>query len=493
MFFEKKVLDYSQKNIPIPPEKSYIKTLIHKTENFIKRLRWKVFFFENEENDENDETVSKTFGFKTERTPPQHKDLTPFENDLFDIIANTTFQNTTTPFQKKLSKDLKDICTSQNVFIPADKTNNIYEVDNNTHNKLLQENITQHYKKTDTTTEEQINSEAKNITKDLRIADRVESIAHNNAFITLKDHKDNFQNQPKCRLINPAKTEIGIISKHYLQEINNTIRQQTKLTQWRNTTETLQWFHTLENKPSLRFIQLDIVDFYPSISQTLYNNAITFAKNKTDITPEQLHTIAHARKSLLFNHDQPWTKQQGLFDVTMGAYDGAEICELVGLYLLQEMRNRFPDLNIGLYRDDALGCHKRTSGTQTEKNKKALIKLFKENGLNITIETNLQQVNFLDATLCLPTETYTPYRKPNNNPLYINIHSNHPPTTLKQLPTMIADRLSSISSNEAIFNQNKDDYERALRKSGHQHKLNYNKNTNTPKRTKNRNRNQARR
>ena len=37
----------------------------------------------------------------------------------------------------------------------------------------------------------------------------------------LKDHKDNFQNNPKVRLINPAKTNIGQISKIYLQEINS--------------------------------------------------------------------------------------------------------------------------------------------------------------------------------------------------------------------------------------------------------------------------------
>ena len=37
--------------------------------------------------------------------------------------------------------------------------------------------------------------------------------------------KDNFQNNPKCRLINPAKSEIGIISKHYIEEINKCVRR----------------------------------------------------------------------------------------------------------------------------------------------------------------------------------------------------------------------------------------------------------------------------
>ena len=44
------------------------------------------------------------------------------------------------------------------------------------------------------------------------------------AFITLKDYKDNFENNPKYRLLNPAKSEIGIISKHHLQRINDKLR-----------------------------------------------------------------------------------------------------------------------------------------------------------------------------------------------------------------------------------------------------------------------------
>ena len=36
---------------------------------------------------------------------------------------------------------------------------------------------------------------------------------------------DNFQNKPTCRLINPAKSEIGRLSKHILENINTTVRQ----------------------------------------------------------------------------------------------------------------------------------------------------------------------------------------------------------------------------------------------------------------------------
>ena len=33
------------------------------------------------------------------------------------------------------------------------------------------------------------------------------------SFIAIKDHKENFDNQPTVRLINPAKNELGRISK----------------------------------------------------------------------------------------------------------------------------------------------------------------------------------------------------------------------------------------------------------------------------------------
>ena len=43
----------------------------------------------------------------------------------------------------------------------------------------------------------------------------------------------------------------------------------------------------------------------------------------------------HCRKSLLFNNTDTWIKKEGDkdFDVTMGTFDGAEVCELVGLYI----------------------------------------------------------------------------------------------------------------------------------------------------------------
>ena len=64
----------------------------------------------------------------------------------------------------------------------------------------------------------------------------------------------------------------------------------------------------------------------------------------------------------------------------------------------------------------------------------------KISGLSITIQCNLKSVDFLDVTFDLYNNLYKPYRKPNDNPIYINKQSNHPPNVLKQLPKSIAKR-----------------------------------------------------
>ena len=92
-------------------------------------------------------------------------------------------------------------------------------------------------------------------------------------------------------------------------------------------------------------MQLDICKFYPSISEELLNAALNFAGSieaaRPLLTADNIEIVLHSRKSFLFTHDPsrpdtsiPWTKKDGLFDVTIGAPDGAEVCELVGLFIL---------------------------------------------------------------------------------------------------------------------------------------------------------------
>ena len=145
-------------------------------------------------------------------------------------------------------------------------------------------------------------------------------------------------------------------------------------------------------------------------------------------------------------------KDSGLFDVTMGAYDGAEVCELVGTFLLYKLSLKYNKNDIGLYRDDGLAIFKNISGPKLEKVKNDIQKLFKGNGLDIVIQCNMKTVNFLDVTLDLENSTYRPYQKQNNQIKYVNIESNHPPSIIKQLPLSIESQLSSLSSSGEIFN-----------------------------------------
>ena len=87
--------------------------------------------------------------------------------------------------------------------------------------------------------------------------------------------------------------------------------------------------------------------------------------------------------------------------MTMGNYDGAGLRELVCSYLLDPLTKEFGKQNIGLYRDDGLSCFENISGPDSEKIKKKLFKIFKSNGLSITVECNLIATEFLNVTVHL--------------------------------------------------------------------------------------------
>ena len=95
------------------------------------------------------------------------------------------------------------------------------------------------------------------------------------AFISLKDHKENSENNPKCRLINPAKSDSGKISKLILDKVNTRLRTILNVNQWRNTQNVIEWFGNIEQKSRHSFISFDIVEFYPSISENLLDQALS--------------------------------------------------------------------------------------------------------------------------------------------------------------------------------------------------------------------------
>ena len=119
---------------------------------------------------------------------------------------------------------------------------------------------------------------------------------------------------------------------------------------------------------------------------------------------------------LFFNND-PWKKQNtaSCFDVTMGSLDGAEKCELVGLYILSLLQKRVNKKDNGLYRDDALVILRNSNGRITDLCRKNIITTFKGIGFNIDSQTNLKIVDFLDGTFNLENGAYRPFKKPIDN------------------------------------------------------------------------------
>ena len=149
-----------------------------------------------------------------------------------------------------------------------------------------------------------------------------------------------------------------------------------------------------------------IVDLYLSISEKLLREALAFVSNHTTITENEKATIIQAKKPV--------------FDLTMGSFDSAETCELVGLYLLSKIPQEYSN-DIGHYRDDGLAAFDKTP-REIENIKKHICKIFNHHSLKLTIEANKKCVNDLDITLDLRSisASYELYMKPGNTPQYVH-------------------------------------------------------------------------
>jgi len=79
-------------------------------------------------------------------------------------------------------------------------------------------------------------------------------------------------------------------------------------------------------------------------------------------------------------------------------------------------------------------------------------------------------------------------RKPNSEPQYIHVQSNHPPNIIKQIPAMISKRISNNSCDQSEFEKAAPAYNKALADSGYAEKLTFTTQVNTKKRTRTRNR-----
>ena len=166
-------------------------------------------------------------------------------------------------------------------------------------------------------------------------------------------------------------------------------------------------------------------------------------------------------------------EEESTFDVTMGAFDGAEVAEFVGLFILKKLSSIMNPDNFVLYREpyrvDGICAIKGTKRSVNDICKKTE-GIFNTIGLKVEIAPTgpSKSVDFLDLNLDLSTGFHGPYRKPLNKPLFIHKDSNHPKTIKVEIPRNVCKRLSNNSSNEKILNNAKPPYEEALKISGHE-------------------------
>ena len=92
----------------------------------------------------------------------------------------------------------------------------------------------------------------------------------------------------------------------------------------RSTGQVLEWYKevVVSYRGNMSFLLYDIEEYYPSISPTLLNDALDFAKKYTKITDEEIEIILQARKTFLFCNSEPWIKK----DETFGNFDVPPRC-----------------------------------------------------------------------------------------------------------------------------------------------------------------------
>ena len=139
----------------------------------------------------------------------------PLEEDLPKLAKNIEFQHVTSNFQSNLREQTQGIHETPEIIIKADKSQNLYSLPVDKYEKLLQDNNTSEYKKCINSDNNVhiINKESAKIDRSLDLEDWIDVYTEPEAFLTVKDHKPYFSGRVQCRLINPAKANIGKISK----------------------------------------------------------------------------------------------------------------------------------------------------------------------------------------------------------------------------------------------------------------------------------------
>ena len=105
--------NYSLKNIGLPTQNGFHRSLLQKVESVTQRMRWNAHFYLNGET----KKELYFYGLPSNHNAPPVSVLKPFEDDLVKLVQNISFRKINEPYLNTLNKDLKNINTSKNVYV----------------------------------------------------------------------------------------------------------------------------------------------------------------------------------------------------------------------------------------------------------------------------------------------------------------------------------------------------------------------------------------
>ena len=156
------------------------------------------------------------------------------------------------------------------------------------------------------------------------------------------------------------------------------MRNKLQFNQWKNSENVLDWFKKIKNKNNYVFIKFAIAEFCPSISETILLTAICFAEDHVETTDEEKRITFHCQKSLLFYKKESWKKKDSdsCFEIIMENYNGAELWEFIGMYLLSQLCTIISQNVCELYRDDGLMIQKYINDQEIEQLCQKIMEIF---------------------------------------------------------------------------------------------------------------------
>ena len=207
----------------------------------------------------------RAYGLKSTNRCEPVPELAEFEDKLFEMTKNVKFREVSNTFQNQLRSDIKKMKKEPKIFMKADKTTNYYKVEIDKSEEMIEKEVHKDYKKATPKLVEEIRTEAVSLATELGVEDRIFTTSKNETYNTIKDHKEDFRNNPKCRQVNPCKPDLGKVSKCRLEEIAEIVAVKSGLTQFKNTQGFLSWYNNLSDKSKGSFYQLDKNSTYPSL------------------------------------------------------------------------------------------------------------------------------------------------------------------------------------------------------------------------------------